>query len=180
MRIWDANTGQQIGRPLKGHKNYITSLSWEPLIKMTSQRRLASSSKDRHVLIWDTVGMTCLRAMSSHSESVTKVLWGGEDLLYSASQDRTIKVWDPNNGMIKNELTGHAHWVNTLALSTDYVLRTGCFDHTRKEFDASTDEGKAAMKAYAVERYNKALDARGEILVSGSDDFTMFMWQPKR
>jgi len=32
------------------------------------------------------------------------------------------------------------------------------------------------MKAYAIERYEKALDARGEILVSGSDDFTMHMW----
>eukprot|EP00354_Favella_ehrenbergii_P012480 CAMPEP_0170451762 /NCGR_PEP_ID=MMETSP0123-20130129/897_1 /TAXON_ID=182087 /ORGANISM="Favella ehrenbergii, Strain Fehren 1" /LENGTH=203 /DNA_ID=CAMNT_0010713565 /DNA_START=1014 /DNA_END=1622 /DNA_ORIENTATION=+ len=81
---------------------------------------------------------------------------------------------------MKNELVGHAHWVNTLALSTDYVLRTGCFDHKRREFDSTTDEGKAAMKVYAQERYNKALDARGEILVSGSDDFTMHMWQPKR
>jgi len=71
---------------------------------MNQQRRLASSSKDKHVRIWDTVGMTCLRALSSHSESVSKVLWGGEDLVYSASQDRTIKVWDPSTGMLKNEL----------------------------------------------------------------------------
>jgi ribosome assembly protein 4 len=60
------------------------------------------------------------------------------------------------------------------------VLRTGCFDHTQKSFDATTDEGQAEMKKYALERYNKALDARGEILVSGSDDFTMYMWQPKK
>ena len=118
--------------------------------------------------------------MSSHTASVTKVLWGGEDLLYSASQDRTIKVWNPNSGAMVNELQGHAHWVNTLALSTDYVLRTGCFDHKRKEFDADSDEGQAQMKKYALERYNKALDQRGEILVSGSDDFTMYMWQPKK
>ena len=60
------------------------------------------------------------------------------------------------------------------------MLRTGCFDHTRKEFDANTDEGLKEMKKYANERYRKALDARGEILVSGSDDFTMYMWQPKK
>lgn len=36
------------------------------------------------------------------------------------------------------------------------------------------------MRAYALKRYQKALDAKGEILVSGSDDFTMFMWQPKK
>jgi len=38
------------------------------------------------------------------------------------------------------------------------------------------DEKK--MKEYALERYNKAKDSRGEILVSGSDDNTLFMWQP--
>lgn len=180
IHIWDAATGKQIGRPLKGHKDFITSLSWEPLIKMNKDRRLASSSKDKTVRIWDTAGQNCIKCLSSHTQSVTKVLWGGEDLIYSASQDRTIKCWDANSGINTSELTGHAHWVNCLALSTDYVLRTGCFDHTKKEFDGTTDEGMAQMKAYAQERYTKALDARGEILVSGSDDFTMYMWQPKK
>lgn len=72
------------------------------------------------------------------------------------------------------ELKGHAHWVNTLALSTDYVLRTGCFDHTKKEFSSSKD-----MHRYAVERYEKVKDPQGERLVSGSDDLTMFLWQPR-
>jgi len=36
------------------------------------------------------------------------------------------------------------------------------------------------MKAYALERYNKARDPSGEKLVSGSDDNTMIMWQPKK
>jgi WD40 repeat protein len=35
------------------------------------------------------------------------------------------------------------------------------------------------LKAYAQERYNKAIDSKGEKLVSGSDDNTMMMWQPK-
>ena len=141
--IWDANSGQQIGKPLKGHKGFITCLAWEPLIKMTKDRRLASASKDKCVRIWDTVSQTCIRSLSSHTQSVTKVLWGGEDLIYSASQDRVIKVWDPDTGINVSDLTGHAHWVNCLALSTDYVLRTGCFDHTQRSFDVTTDEGKA-------------------------------------
>jgi ribosome assembly protein 4 len=61
-------------------------------------------------------------------------------------------------------------------LSTDYVLRTGCHDENRKEFNGDMK----AMQAYALERYNKARDSSGEILISGSDDLTMFMWQPKK
>jgi ribosome assembly protein 4 len=35
------------------------------------------------------------------------------------------------------------------------------------------------MKAYALERYEKIRDNKGEKLVSGSDDNTMMMWEPK-
>ena len=70
------------------------------------------------------------------------------------------------------ELKGHAHWVNTLALSSEYVLRTGCYDHTKREFEGGPKE----MQRYAIERYEKVKDPRGERLVSGSDDLTMFLW----
>ena len=92
-------------------------------------------------------------------------------MLYSASQDRSIKVWHADTGIMQAELKGHAHWVNCLALSTDYVLRTGCFDHKQKNFDDSD-----SMKKYAIERYQAAKDPNGEMLVSGSDDLTMYMW----
>ena len=82
--LWDAETGKQVGKPLKGHKNFITSITWEPLIKMTEERRLASSSKDKTVRIWATSNQSCLRTLGCHTASVTKVLSGGEGLLYSA------------------------------------------------------------------------------------------------
>jgi ribosome assembly protein 4 len=44
--IWSAETGEQYGKPLKGHKNFITSMSWEPMIASQESRRMASSSKD--------------------------------------------------------------------------------------------------------------------------------------
>jgi len=70
-------------------------------------------------------------------------------------------------------LEGHAHWINTLALGTDFVLRTGAFDH----------EGRISgsdPKATALARYQAALNGESEQLVSGSDDFTMFLWSPSK
>lgn len=58
-----------------------------------------------------------------------------------------------------------------MALNTDYVLRTGCFDHTGKEFNNSKE-----MMKYAIQRYEKVKEEKGERLVSGSDDFTLIMW----
>lgn len=56
-------------------------------------RYLASSSKDTTIKIWDTILMNVVRTLSSHTQSVTCIRWGGKDLIYSSSQDRTIKVW---------------------------------------------------------------------------------------
>ena len=59
-------------------------------------------------------------SLSGYSGNVTKVIWGGEGLIYGASEDRSIKVWDEKDGSMVKELKGHGHWVNHLALSTDY------------------------------------------------------------
>jgi len=146
--------------------------------QVQNERLMASSSKDMTTRIWDTRGFVCLRILTCHTGSVTKVLWGGESIVYTASQDRTIKCWDAKQGILLNDLKGHAHWVNTLALSTDHVLQTGPYDHTGKHLTLEDDAKK--MKEYALARYNKAKDPQGEKLVSGSDDNTMIMWQPQK
>lgn len=46
IRLWDPLKGQQQGQPLSAHKQWITSLAWEPLHRNPAGERLASSSKD--------------------------------------------------------------------------------------------------------------------------------------
>lgn len=31
IRLWNPETGKEIGKPLKAHKQWITSLAWEPI-----------------------------------------------------------------------------------------------------------------------------------------------------
>ncbi len=173
--IWDPNTGKEKGK-LRGHSKWVTSLAWEPQNRSARCIRLASSSKDSTVKIWNVITMQAEVTICVHTDTVTKVLWGGMGLLYSASHDRTVKVVN-DKGKIVRSLEGHGHWVNTLALSTEHVLRTGCFDYKKKECKSPEER-----KAYAETRYKSTLAISGptgqERLVSGSDDFTMFMWEP--
>lgn len=67
-------------------------------------------------------------------------------------------------------LEGHAHWVNTLALNVDYVLRTGPF-----QLESTANEINPLE--YARKQYESVGE---EKLVSGSDDFTLFLWKPER
>lgn len=55
-------------------------------------RKLASSSKDGDVRIWDTVTGLTILSLTGHSKAVTSVKWGGNGLIYTSSQDRLIKV----------------------------------------------------------------------------------------
>lgn len=173
--IWDPVTGHQLGRTLTGHKQWITWLTWQPLHNDPECRLLASSSKDTTVRIWDTISYTSL-VFSGHTHSVTCVKWGGEGLLYTSSQDRTIKVWRASDGVLCRSLEGHGHWVNTMALNTDFVLRTGA--HDLEIGTVTRGLTLQELQKKALERYQSAKGTYPEILVSGSDDFTLFLWQP--
>uniref|UniRef100_A0A7M4F668 Notchless protein homolog 1 n=1 Tax=Crocodylus porosus TaxID=8502 RepID=A0A7M4F668_CROPO len=177
--LWDPATGNQIGRALTGHSKWITWLCWEPLHANPECRNLASASKDGSVRIWDTLGGRCDKILTGHTQSVTCVKWGGDGLLYSSSQDRTIKVWRGQDGVLCRTLQGHAHWVNTMALSTDYVLRTGAFEPAQASVNPQDMNGSLMeLKQKAQARYDQVRGQVPERLVSGSDDFTLFLWSP--
>lgn len=141
---------------------------------------LASGSKDGTIKIWDTLLSQCHITLSGHLQCVTCIKWGGTNLIYSSSQDRTIKVWRAEDGVLCRTLQGHGHWVNILALSTDYVMRTGAFDPANANIvPQDSQESAEELSKIAKERYEKAKGTGAERLVSGSDDFTLYLWQPE-
>jgi len=179
VQIWEGATGHPIGAPLRGHRQWITALVWEPLHLTEGKLRLASSSRDGTVRIWNVPGGECEAVLSQHTDGVTSVRWGGDATLYSGSRDRTVRMWSTKGaetGKLLGVLTGHGHWVNSLALSTDHVLRTGPFGPL-KALDELLDPKERSRK-----RYEAALREQGgvERLVSCSDDFTIFLWSPSK
>ncbi|PON97901.1 Guanine nucleotide-binding protein, beta subunit [Trema orientale] len=170
---WDPQTGKQLGRPLMGHKSWVNAIAWEPLHLSAPCRRFVSAGKDGDARIWDISLRKSLICLTGHTSAVTCVKWGGDGVIYTGSEDCTIKVWETLQGKLIRELKGHGKWVNSISLNTEYVLRTGAFNHTGKQYSSAVD-----MKKVALERYNKVKGKGPEILVSGSDDLTMFMWEP--
>ncbi|EFO25997.1 WD-repeat protein HUSSY-07 [Loa loa] len=174
--LWNPKTGTQIGKKMTSHKQWINQLVWEPYHKNPHCRHLASAAKDGEIRIWDTVKCEMVRCLTGHTASVTCVKWGGQGLIYTGSQDRTIKVWRADDGVLCRTLAGHAHWVNTLALNVEYALRTSFYNALEQSTVLQDD--MAAHQKEALHRYEKAKGTCGELLVSGSDDFTLFFWKP--
>lgn len=177
VRIWDPATGAALGMPLVAHTKWVTSLAWEPYHLNTDCVRIVSASKDCKLRIWNTMSCKSVKTLAGHTAAVTCVKWSGEAVIYSASQDRTIKVWNPDTGLPVRNISGHGHWVNTMTLSTDSVLRVGAFPM----FDEKVGQLQEKLDAKAAkERYEKIKMKSGrsvERMVSGSDDFTLILWE---
>ncbi|CDW94002.1 hypothetical protein [Sporisorium scitamineum] len=174
------------GKPLRGHTKWITSLSWEPIHVNPTNPRLASSSKDGTVRVWNPTLRRCEYVLGGHTASVNCVRWGGEGAIYTASSDRTVKVWSADGGKLIRNLNEHAHWVNTIALSTDFVLRTGPFDHTGRATSSTSTPSyvqptDSDAQSSALKRYKEATSngATPETIITGSDDHTLFLWPPQ-
>jgi ribosome assembly protein 4 len=182
VRVWDPDTGK-LASELTGHSKWVLGLAWEPYhLWRDGTPRLASASKDGTVRVWVVNTGRTEHVLGGHKGSVSCVKWGaGGDrgatgLIYTASHDKTVKVWDAVKGTLVHTLAAHAHWVNHLALSTDHVLRTGYFEYG-KDVPATEEERRARAK----ERFEKAARIQGKVverLVSASDDFSMYLWDP--
>ena len=84
--------------------------------------RLASSSKDTTIKVWDTIGHRPIFTLSGHTAAVTCLRWGGKNWLYSGSQDKSIRIWDAKDV------------TNLLSVVTVFNPRENCYisyRHTR-------------------------------------------------
>jgi len=122
LKVWDAQTGQET-LTLKGHSDYVTSVSFSP-----DGKRIVSGSYDDTLKVWDlktvrvsetavpdskkdrpsklaatrpsvtpeeAVSVTVAHTLKAHSSSVTSVSFSPDGKrIVSGSGDNTLKVWD--------------------------------------------------------------------------------------
>ena len=79
-------------RTFRGHKNYITSISFSPNLK-----QIASGSGDESIMLWNFKPQLRAFRLVGHKGVVTDVQYSpGGDVLASTSKDRTVRLWIPN------------------------------------------------------------------------------------
>ncbi|GLT96038.1 hypothetical protein SLE2022_136870 [Rubroshorea leprosula] len=158
VRLWDLNTKT----PMLTSTGKATNKPYE-----TETHKQAGELQ-----CWDPeTGKSSGYPLIGHEKGLLFILGTRNDIYRLPGH--TIEVWETTQGKLICELKGHGRWVNSIALSTtEYVLQTGAFDHTGRQYSSPEE-----MQKVALEKDNKMKGNSPERLVSGSDDFTMFLWK---
>ncbi|KAG2183558.1 hypothetical protein INT43_006564 [Umbelopsis isabellina] len=184
--------GRATHMSFQGHSdNVVTCLQYD-------DDKIISGSDDHCINVYDTNTGKLRKTMSDHEGGVWALQYVGNTLV-SGSTDRTVRVWDIERGVCTHVFSGHTSTVRCLQivmpemidgrLQPAYpVIVTGSRDSTLKVWklpDPVRDEPFLAhnpvnpwfMHTLTGHTQSvRAIAARGNLLVSGSYDNTMRLW----
>lgn len=169
VRVWD-DSGKCLAA-LTGHEDRVVCLAALDGCESGGRRRVVSGSADRTLRVWDVVSGVCIAVLEGHTGPVlgVRALYRsrncGAPQVVSGSADYTVRVWDVDRGLCAAVLHGHTEWVRCLV-----VLDRGGSGGGR----SSSGWSGGGVSSVGV---SSGGDSSGGLVVSGSHDHTMRVWE---
>ena len=175
LRLWDAQTGEQVGEPTQENRIVATCLAFSP-----DGKRIVSGNYDE-LRLWDAQTLAPIgMLMKGHENRVSSVAYSADGRrIVSGSWDRTLRLWDARTGdQLGAPIGGHLNKITSVAFSADgNRIVSGSWDRTLRVWNAKLgDEIETPMTEDAGFVRSVALSPDGSRIVSGGGDNMLLLW----
>ncbi|KAL1663069.1 hypothetical protein GGF50DRAFT_116422 [Schizophyllum commune] len=175
LRLWDAETGRQVGGVMRDHDGGVSSVAFSPDGCM-----IASGSKHT-VRLWDAkTGQQQGEALRGHTGWVRSVAFSPDSAtVVSGSDDWTLRFWDAKTGKeMCGAMEGHTRGVDSVVFSHGGALIvSGSDDGTVRIWEAATQQQLGdCLLGHEGHVCSVAISRDDKYVASGSHDRTIRVW----
>lgn len=141
--------------------------------------RIAASSTDANVRVWDSASGELIHTLSGHGGDVSSVAFSSDGAaLVSASADFTAIVWNMADGTLRLRLEGHSGPLTQAVFTPDDTrILTASNDGRVIVWDATSGERLNEFVEHGASVIALDIAADGEQVLSGSRDGRVLVWR---
>ncbi len=171
-KIWNAKTGEQIGKQIPGKRGGFWDLAFDP-----TGRRLALTAEGL-VEVFDLERRESVATFSADVGFIYCVAFHPEGRYVAAGGlDSKIRLWDVENGELVGSYAGHDGFVRGLAFSADgQRMISASEDKSLRLWDTQSEREIAIYRGHTHFVNCVAFSTQDEVFASGSLDRTVKVW----
>ncbi|MBR1255187.1 TIR domain-containing protein [Bradyrhizobium sp. AUGA SZCCT0240] len=172
LRLWDANTGTQIG-PAMAHGGPVNGA-----ILSQDEGRILAWSDDRTIRLWEVATGRQIGSAMTHNRPVTGALFSQDETrILSWSEDSTLRLWDAARGTQIGPPMKHEMPVTGATFSRDERrILSWSDDATLRLWDIATDAQIGPMMTHERPVSGALFSRDGRRILSWSNDNTLRVW----
>ncbi|HLQ29800.1 MAG TPA: serine/threonine-protein kinase [Ktedonobacteraceae bacterium] len=162
----------------RGHTDRIYTLAWSP-----DGERIASSSLDESVQVWDALTGENMLTYRDNSLHAPAIVWSPDGKYIASSSgllSEKVQVWDASNGQVSAQHVaheGHSERVQAIAWSPGgKLIASASEDGMVQVWDAASGRSSFIYRGHTMGVKSVAWSPDGKRITSASEDKTVQVW----